>query len=250
MAWDNCQDISMFSLSLKSDNEKTGKMAVSTSPHFTCPPSCLFKKDGCYAAYGPISWWWKKISSKEGNINSAYSDFLNRVKEIPAGKCWRHNQAGDLIPTGICKDRISRPQAMRLVKANEGKRGFTYTHFPVIRTSGITMDVIISNRLIVEEMNANGFAVNISANSPSHADEIIASGIKAPITTVISKNFKENGISKSKTPNGRTIITCPATIKEGVTCLSCKMCLNIKRSSIIGFPAHGVGARYCEEIIK
>jgi hypothetical protein len=90
-----------YSLSI-SQNIKTGSMPVSMSTNKTCPSSCQFKNNGCYAKYGPLSWNWVKISN--GLRGSAWSDFIKQVRKIPSNTVWRHNQAGDLPGLG---DRLS-----------------------------------------------------------------------------------------------------------------------------------------------
>lgn len=52
-----------------------------------------------------------------------------QIAALTEGQLWRHNQAGDLVGGGNEIDTAPRGQ---LVAANAGKRGFTYTHKPVI----------------------------------------------------------------------------------------------------------------------
>ena len=55
-----------------------------------------------------------------------------------------------------------------LIKANAGKRGFSYTHKAALGTG--TMRAI--NRQLVKEANANGFTVNLSANHAGEVDKL------------------------------------------------------------------------------
>jgi len=67
---------------------------------------------------------------------------------------WRHNEAGDLPGEG---DDIDVPKLRALVQANRGKRGFTYTHKPVLDNP--------QNAVAIKCANQNGFTVNLSADS-------------------------------------------------------------------------------------
>jgi len=112
-----------YHLSPQSSNAKTGGIAVSTSPNSTCPQSCPLRGNGCYAEAGPLSWHFRKVS--EGGRGVPWADFLNLLSSIARGSLWRHNQAGDLPGEG---DDIDSKMLSQLVKANSGKRGWTYTH--------------------------------------------------------------------------------------------------------------------------
>lgn len=216
------------SLTLKSPNAKTGPIPVSTTTSTTCPDACPFKRSGCYADGGPLRIQWDKVS--RGETGHSWHDFLKRVQALPNDQLWRHNQAGDLPGIG---DTIDGKALYDLVVANTGKRGFTYTHKPM--TS-------ISNREAVAHANQSGFTVNLSANNLDHADELADLGI-GPVVCVLPSEQKEN----LTTPKGRKVIVCPATIRDDVSCMTCGLCARL-RDAIVGFPAHGNGARKANAI--
>ena len=81
-------------LSRVSSNSKVGPIPVSTTEASTCPPSCPFIDAGCYAKTGPVSWHWKKVTN--GLRGDTFKEFLGKIKALPKGQLWRHNQAGDL----------------------------------------------------------------------------------------------------------------------------------------------------------
>ena len=242
--------VPMFLLTPKSDNGKTGKMAVSTSPSWTCPEACPLMAQGCYGLYGCVRIWWNRVSKMSGDTNLEYEDFLQRIKHLPNCSYWRHNQAGDFIPAIGYRNRISAQHALCLSAVGKGKKGFTYTHYPVVKIDGTSQRTINSNRSTIGELNDNGFTVNVSANSPTHADDIIDSGINAPVVTVLPRRFKKQKVTFSKTPKGRTIITCPAVIEKKMNCRKCRACMNPARKVIIGFPTHGTGFKHCERIMN
>ena len=210
-----------FHLTLKSLNVKTGPIPVSTSSAATCPPSCPFNNSqGCYAGSGPLALHWAKVTT--GERGNQFAEFLDKIQALPLGQLWRHNQAGDLPGNGI---EIDGAALGDLVKVNKGKKGFTYTHYD---------SSISNNAKYIKGANDYGFTVNLSANTPAHADELSALNI-GPVVTVLPGDQVEN----SYTPAGRKIVVCPATIKDGVSCATCKLCAVSNREVIIGFPVHG-----------
>ena len=79
-------------LTIKSENVKTGPIPVSTSSAETCPPACPLAGAGCYAQSGKLSIHWRKVSAAERG--EPWHEFLARIRQLPPGQIWRHNQAG------------------------------------------------------------------------------------------------------------------------------------------------------------
>lgn len=242
--------LSGFQLTARSKNRKTGRIPVSTSPQWTCPTSCVYAKGkGCYAAYGPLKIVWDACTrSSLKDPAKSYTDFLEKVSVLPLGQLWRHNQAGDLIPDPKHPNRIDKTAYRRLVIANFDKCGFTYTHFPVLKQVGTTDKDVEGNRECITVMNILGMTVNVSANSPVHADQILDSGLKAPITVTLPEGFSDG--KPFKTAKGRQVIMCPALRIKKMTCVKCKKCADSNRKEIIAFTAHGCGKKYCQEVFK
>ena len=173
---------------------------------------------------------WRKVSAHQRG--GGWEDFIRFVKNLPAGQLWRHNQAGDLPGEN---ERIASSLLEDLTEANKGRRGFTYTHKPVLlRQRG----PIEENREAIAKANRDGFTVNLSANGLRHADELAALNI-GPVATILPEGVEEN----TTTPDGRRVVVCPAQRIEGMTCQKCKLCSMAKRSIIIGFIPHGSAKR-------
>jgi len=205
---------------IRSANRKTGPIPVSTTEKKTCPISCPMKA-GCYAKFGPLNIHWDRLS--DGRAGFRWETFIGLVKSLPINQLWRHNQAGDLPGDGINIDKKSLKQ---LVRANKGKKGFTYTHY-------LPLD---SNKEAIKDSNKSGFTINLSANNLVEADKYKKMRI-GPVVVVLPKTQTTNTI----TPNGNKVIVCPATYRSNVNCSSCGLCQKANRSVIIGFPAHGNG---------
>lgn len=210
-------------------NAKTGPIPVSMSVKNTCPDACPLKAGGCYASGGPINLHWMRLSA--GKAGVVWVEFVKLVKGLHVGQLWRHNQAGDL--PGDNND-IDAKALGELVAANNGKRGFTYTHKPVLRGQASNATVK-ANRKAIDAANKGGFTVNLSANTLAHADELADLDI-GPVVTLLPATQTRNTV----TLQGRKVVVCPATQRENVSCATCKLCQWGKRGFIIGFPAHGV----------
>jgi len=206
-----------------SNNGKTGPIPVSTSSANTCPDACPFKKNGCYADSGPLALHWIKVT--KGERGGSLEAFTNAIKIFPRGQLWRHNQAGDLAGDN---NTIDAPALRAIVKANKGRKGFTYTHKPMTE----------ENQALVKEANENGFTINLSGNNLKHADELKALGI-APVTAIIP----DNAPNKGETPAGNRWIACPAQTRENVSCATCKLCSVSNRGIIVAFKAHGISKK-------
>jgi len=220
----------MYHITPKTKNPKVGKMAATTSTAKTCPTSCPFKSNGCYAYGYPLKGHWDKVT--EGERGDDWSTFIDKIKDMPAGSKWRHNQAGDL-PGDM--EKLDNEKCIELAKANEGKRGFTYTHYDVLDN--------FQNAITVNIMNHLGFTVNVSANNLEHADKLCDLDI-APVATVLPIEQTTNTV----TPKGRKVVVCPATYKDDVSCAACMLCEKWDRNVVVGFPAHGTSKKKASAI--
>jgi hypothetical protein len=215
-------------LTLKSGNVKTGPIPVSTTSALSCSDTCPFKNNGCYAESGPLALHWRAVTA--GDRGLTWPEFCEEISRLPDGQLWRHNQAGDL--PGL--DNTINPAALdMLVSANKGRRGFTYTHKPATP----------ENLELIRAANVAGFTVNLSANNLAHADTLAETGA-GPVVTVLPINAP----AKMTTPAGRPVITCPAQTRDDVSCADCQLCARQDRPTIIGFLAHGTGAKKAEKI--
>ena len=86
-------------LTLKSRNEKTGPMPLSTTTAMKCPVASPYNSGGgCYASGGPLAIHWRKVT--EGLAGMPWKAFTAAIAQLPLGILWRHNEAGDLPGIG------------------------------------------------------------------------------------------------------------------------------------------------------
>lgn len=227
-----------FALSL-AGNAKTGCPTTTTSKN-SCPDTCELKEKGCYAKYSFLGGYWNKLSNGEVKNSLDFKELLHSIKGLKKGALWRHNQAGDLLHNnGV----IDKPALKAIVKANKGKRGFTYTHHK---------PEIGDNALQIDLANEQGFTVNLSTNNLVEADKAFNLEI-APVVTLLAEDAEK----VTYTPQGNKVVACPAYKNKGkgdtkktIQCVDCELCAIPDREYIIGFRAHGTAKKHIELIAK
>lgn len=215
----------LFKFVKNSSNRKTGNIPVVYADKATCPDTCPYKKKGCYAKYSYTNFHWN-------NVNITFDSLIDCIRDLPIGQFWRYAIGGDL--PGI-NEKIDFSLLKKLVEANKRKNGFCYTHKAPV---GENADAI-------KFANQNGFTVNLSANTLRDADEKADLNI-APVVVTLPQNAKKITF----TPKGRKVIVCPKAHTKRMTCEKCKICQQVNRATIVGFPAHGVGAKEVEKIFN
>jgi len=188
-----------------------------------------------------LNYHWLLVTKEERG--RGWKTFLRLIRnKIPAGQVWRHNQAGDLVPHPEDKLQICPHHLADLADNNTGRRGFTYTHYPVEGESSAEY----SNRESIKWANKEGFTINLSGDNITHADKLKALDI-APVTTIVNSNETRKSF---KSPAGNTIVICPAALDKNKNCADCKLCAIPTRKTIIGFPAHGFRTRQINQILE
>ena len=219
----------LFHLTPSSKNAKTGLIPVSTSSRTLCPATCPFAENGCYAASGPLALHWREVT--EGRRGMPWLLFLQAIAGLAAGQLWRHNQAGDICdPTTTAGRRALK----ELTAANQGRRGFTYTHHP------LTPSAIAA----LKGATAQGFTVNASTETMGAADRAVAYGLRA-VTVVPSTDTRRVW----RSPDGNPVVTCPAQVHDGMTCERCQLCAKRPQEVIVAFRAHGTGRRKVDAML-
>lgn len=206
-----------------SSNRKTGPIPQTYTERDSCPPSCAHYRADCYAEDFYTRLNWDKVSQRGTNLDG----LIKAINRLPKGQLWRHNIAGDLPGHGEDVDAYALGQ---IVKANRGRKGFTYTHKQ-------------SPEAIYWAKQATtwGFTVNLSADDVGHADRLAATG--APVVCIVPMDTPRH----STTPEGRPVLVCPAQTVKHMTCALCGLCQQANRRQIIGFRAHGTKAKQADQ---
>ncbi len=212
----------MIKYSLSAGNSKTGAMLLVRSPRSTCPDSCGLKGNGCYAENFPLVLHW----AKQEQTGVDFSTVIYAVRSLPKDSIWRLFEAGDFEPSPENPELIAASQVLSLLSANKGKRGFGYTHYPVL-----------PNLEVLQLMNSSGLTINASADTFKQAVTYFSLGL--PTTLLVSENFPKDSVV-----DGVRIVVCPnQSTPNKPTCLQCQMCAKPDRDYVIGFRAHGTKKR-------
>lgn len=223
-----------FSFVRSSKNQKLGPIAATMTSGETCPEACELKDAGCYGEFGLLKMHWAEVSQH----GLSFGPFLDLVASLPEGALWRHNVVGDLMGRG---NRLDVDALRLLTMANEGRRGFTYTHKPCFDGA---------DWMALYEATRAGFTVNLSCNGLDHLDQMTALGLAGaplglPAVVVLPKGTAGSVVS----PRGVRVIVCPAETRENVTCATCGICARADRKFAIGFPAHGQWAEKVTQLV-
>jgi hypothetical protein len=169
---------------------------------------------------------WKKVNSQERG--QAWNEFCDKVKALPTGSIFRHNQAGDLPKNA--KGNVHFTKLSKLVKSAEHLTCWTYTHYNPIKKD---------NAKAIRFANDNGFIVNVSADNLTEADAYAKMDI-GPVCVTLPEDAPIRG---NKTPDGLPIVVCPAQYVDDMNCERCQLCHRKDRKSIVGFLAHGTAKK-------
>lgn len=221
-----------------SNNRKCGPMPIVSASQMTCWKGCPFY-DECYGKMWPICLHWSKLTA--GERGADFAMLQRELRTLPYGVAWRYADVGDL--PGV-DGAINVKQARQLVRINtQGNRlGFAYTHKPVLEPT----KQAAANRTVIQEMNRDGFTVNLSSEGLAKADVLAGLGI-APVVTVVPKHGTDPNWRTMRTPAGRRVLRCHAEwLEKPAGCkMQCTRCGGAagplcarQRDDIIGFTAH------------
>jgi hypothetical protein len=179
---------------------------------------------------------WRKLTAGTHARAIDANGLFAAIRGIIKGSLWRHNVSGDLLADDT--GRIDAGFLAGLVKANKGKRGFTYTHH---------LPSIPWNASLIRNANAQGFTVNLSANSLDEADVYVDMNI-GPVVVLLDDS-EDNPQKIRYTNKGKPVVVCPAVTVDSMTCQKCGLCANSNRRSIVGFPVHGISKGKARKVI-
>lgn len=244
-----------YHMTLVSGNTKTGPIPVTTTSSDSCPESCPLKGHGCYAQAGNLSIHWRSLDAGKKSALTL-EELCGAIKSLKYKQLWRHNQAGDLPQSSSASSKgrcIHWSSLMQITAANKGKRGFTYTHYPVLPTADSPAWMAQDNATIIGRANAAGFTINVSCETPEQADGVVALGLPAVLVV------PQGSPASWHTPHGNLVKTCPAQLHDNVTCASCGLCQKqqltgpggVKRPRhIVAFLAHGQSKNRVSKLVK
>jgi hypothetical protein len=170
---------------------------------------------------------WLKVSS--GERGTDFPSFLSKLRELPEGSAFRHNQAGDLPHND---GRISETFIRKMIVSVNHLRAYTYTHHSL---------KVGENLSLIRKANRAGFTINVSCESEAQVDDAIAHNLPA---VMVAKSTESR--TTWHTEGGNVVIVCPAQRSDTVTCSDCMLCHKRGKKVAIAFLAHGTSKRKAE----
>jgi hypothetical protein len=212
----------------------------------TCPETCRFKRSGCYADANFTRFRMSKLDAAAVGL-SAEDVVLQEVRQIErsfrggpvpqdgarGGRDLRLHDGGDVGNTAGAR-MLADPARLWRHKRRGGSV-WTYTHcWRSIRRSdwGESISVIAS------------------VEKPGEIEQARKRGYAAAI---VVEDFP-NGAQAFRLPGSKTrIVPCRAQTREGVTCITCRLCLDsdlLKLGITVGLRTHGPGAAAAKRALR
>lgn len=202
-----------------SNNRKTGAIPVTYRPMTTCPTDCPFlptgEIGGCYGT-GRLFGMAGKLA---GDLDVEAATWKVRLGKDRAARYLRDRVVGDVVTDAGTLDR-DYIEGIAAVALENKLVPFGYTH--AWRT--FTPDDVIFLR-------KNGYVMNASTETYADAQRAVDLGL--PVVIV------DDDTEEGATVAGRRLITCPAEVRDDVTCASCGLCAKPDRQVIVRFTTHG-----------
>ena len=233
-----------------SSNKKTGDVIQSYSSRVTCPTSCKFKKNGCYADGYHTARQWNRCDNPEDAryvINGEHLSIglkaavFDKLRKDPARNkiLFRHNIAGDIAIEGTSLIDANRVDIISKAIADTNEtignvlQGYTYTH--------CTIDLNASN--IIHDAASKGFLINASCETVQEVKHAKSLGINTVIASI-----DPNETARELKAMGMHGVQCPAQTKDGVSCDSCRLCAR-NRDVVVIFGVHGTASKKATKVI-
>jgi hypothetical protein len=208
-----------------SSNSKTGPIPVTyRDMDATCPRDCPFFANGCYGD-GRIKALARKFSSTV-TLDHANSVLSRRLK---SARYLRDRVVGDLVDASGKFD-MGYVLAIAKLSAKHGLKVFGYTHAWRKLT-----------KAQVKRKSASGYVMNASCETVADVRQAISLGMPVVITN--------DNVPERDNVAGYRVITCPAQVRDNVTCASCGLCAKPDRKVIIRFLTHGPSKKRARKAI-
>jgi hypothetical protein len=209
-----------------SSNAKLGPISATYASQASCPPSCPWFRNGCYAERGLVGWQTRRLnrSAVRGALRIAQAE-ARAIDTLTGDRLLRLHVVGDARTDaaardlGMAADRYTR----RGNVPRHGRKVWGYTH---------------AWRTVARSSWGQAVSVLASVETVREAREAMAKGYAA---AVVVSAFERPGAYPI---DGTTVVPCPHQTR-GVTCRECGLCRDDERlrsaGLVIAFEAHGSG---------
>lgn len=209
--------MSMMHLVRRSQNRKTGKVALAISRmQDTCPSDCPFMGSGCYGENngygGSASLFGRVLQYGKAGID----ELRQELARLVPGDTVRVNVVGDYLMGDI----VDNEYIMALNTVAEGVEVLAYTH-------------------AWRGMMPDWFMPHTRPQASCESDEDVRQARAAGWSTVrvVPLDYEAQ----------RGEVVCP-NVTQGIQCVDCGLCAKQRKSTVL-FPVHGVQKRKAMEVV-
>lgn len=203
----------------KSGNRKTGRIPVTYRPATTCPGDCPFlpggTTGGCYGT-GRLFASARRYST---SVSVEEATWKVRLGMEPGARLLRDRVVGDVVTPEGTLDR-GYIAGIAQVALDNALTAFGYTH--------------AWRRFTLSDLawlRKSGYVMNCSTETPGAAATALLT--RLPVVIV------NDDVDEGSMIGDKRVITCPAEVRDDVTCASCGLCAKSDRQVIIRFTTHG-----------
>jgi hypothetical protein len=222
------------------ENTANGKLGLASATYATqasCPSDCPLLSGGCYAETAWVGVHTRRLNRSPVTDPAAVAEAEAReIDRLSGDRHLRLHVVGD-CPTPAAA-RIVAAAARRYVRRG-ARKVWTYTH--------------AWRR--VSRANWSGVSVLASCETPGHVKEAHRRGYAAAL--IVGEHPADGRAYPLAGADGFKVVPCPQQTRAGVTCVSCRLCMDADRlhdrKLVIGFAAHGSAAgkvRFALEVLN
>lgn len=205
----------------RSGNRKIGDCSATSASQVTCPSTCPYQNNGCYAEYGLQGIVTRRLNAAPTDALSEARDEASKIRKLSGKRPLRLHVVGDCSSDGASK---TVADAAAEYHTKHGMPVWTYTH--------AWRDV--------KRRSWGSVSVLASTESYGDANRAMRRGYAA---SIVLPNLPQDG--RAFRHQNVLVIPCPQQTGKSASCDKCRLCFDDqalwKRRAVIAFGAHGSG---------
>ena len=209
-----------------STNAKLGPVSATYASQASCPRSCPWYGNGCYAERGQVGWQTRRLNRSRVREAARIADAEARAIDALTGdRLLRLHVVGDARTDAAARllGAAAQRYARRGNAPRHGRKVWTYSH---------------AWRAVSRASWGDAVSVLASVETVKEARQAMRAGYAAAVVVCA---FERQGAYPI---DGVTVVPCPNQTR-GVTCRECGLCRDDERlrraGLVIAFEAHGSG---------
>lgn len=217
---------------LRTTNAKLGGGVATYRSKSTCPTTCPFYDNGCYAFSNIRT---SRVADRFGT-ESHSEQFARITDKVKAGELVRHAVSGDVMRSDSIGRRYVDWGYIREVDDLAQERPdldhYSYTH-------------------AWERIGDNPFEHAVFNASCETEEQVVQAADQGWDAVITVPDFEDPVVGKEieTTQGTKRVVPCPAQT-HGITCEECRLCAKPNRTAVVAFAAHGMGKFKAEDALN